>query len=209
MAIAAVLFDLTGVVTTSPWPQLTAAAGGDVELLVGRYDEDGDHPWHRLERGEIGFGEWFSDVSALAGQAGVELDLAPMAALRHEMVVYPQVVERIVGLRREGYRTALVTNNVREGSQMWRSLLDVEALFDVVVDSCEVGVRKPSRAIFDLALERLAVGDPASAVFLDDLESNVAAARRVGMHGIVVGDPPDEALDELDRLLAGERTRRG
>jgi epoxide hydrolase-like predicted phosphatase len=201
VSISAVLFDLTGVLTTSPWPHLTAAAGGNVELLVGSYHEDGDHPWHRLERGEIGFAEWFQDVNALAATAGVELDLSPLAALRDEMVVYPQVVARVRDLRGAGYKTALITNNVREGSNMWRSLLPVDELFDVVIDSSEVGVRKPNRAIFDLALRELGVDDPASAVFLDDLESNVTAAVNAGLHAILVGDPPDGALDELAALL--------
>jgi epoxide hydrolase-like predicted phosphatase len=201
VAISAVLFDLTGVLTTSPWPHLTAAAGGNVELLVGSYHEDGEHPWHRLERGEIGFAEWFEAVSLLAADAGVELDLSPMAALRDEMVVYAQVVERVAELRRDGFKTALVTNNVREGSKMWRSLLAVDELFDVVIDSSEVGIRKPNRAIFDLALQQLGVTDPATAVFLDDLDSNVVAARAIGMHAILVGDPPDAALAELDALL--------
>ncbi|HVT77293.1 MAG TPA: HAD family phosphatase [Acidimicrobiales bacterium] len=202
MAISAVLFDLTGVLTTSPWPNLTAAAGGNVELLVGAYHEDGDHPWHRLERGEIGFAEWFQEVSALAQAAGVELDLTPMAALREEMVVFPHVVERVLELRRRGYKTALITNNVREGSNMWRSLIPVDELFDVVVDSSAEGVRKPNPAIFELALAKLGVADPGDAVFLDDLESNVDAARALGMRAILVGDPPDAALDELDALLA-------
>lgn len=201
MAITAVLFDLTGVITTSPWPQLTAAAGGNVSLLVGEYHEDSDHPWHRLERGEISIASWFEEVTTLAEAAGVELDLSPMAALRDEMVVFPQVVDRISALRREGYKTGLVTNNVREGSSMWRRLVDV-ALFDAVIDSSEVGIRKPNPAIFELALDRLAVADPSSAVFLDDLESNVAAARAFGMKAILVGDPPDDALTELDAMLA-------
>ena len=84
---------------------------------------------------------------------------------------------------------------------MWRSLLAVDDLFDVVIDSSEVGVRKPNRAIFDLALQQLGMTDPASAVFLDDVESNVAAARAIGMYGILVGDPPDPALAELDALI--------
>jgi epoxide hydrolase-like predicted phosphatase len=205
VAIRAVLFDLTGVLTTSPWPHFMAASGGNVEILVGAYHEDGDHPWHRLERGEIGFAEWFQEVSALAAAAGVELDLSPMAALREEMVVFPHVVERVLELRRDGYLTGLVTNNVREGSNMWRSLMDVDALFDVVVDSSDVGMRKPNPAIFALALEKLGVADPAAAVFLDDLDSNVVAARLAGLHAILVGDPPDPALDQLDALLDAER----
>jgi epoxide hydrolase-like predicted phosphatase len=201
VAISAVLFDLTGVLTTSPWPHLTAAAGGNVELLVGSYHEDGDHPWHKLERGEIGFGEWFQEVTALAEAADVTLDLSPLAALRDEMVVYPHVVERVLELRRDGYKTGLITNNVREGSNMWRSMLPVDDLFEVVIDSSEVGLRKPNPAIFELALEKLGVTDPAHAVFLDDLDSNVVGARNAGLHGILVGDPPDAALDELDALL--------
>ena len=201
MAISAVLFDLTGVITTSPWPRLIEAAGGNIELLVGPYHEDGDHPWHRLERGEIGFAEWFAAVTALATEAGVELDLSPLGALREEIVIYPQVVDYVAQIRGDGVKTALVTNNVREGSKMWRSLMAVDELFDVVIDSSEVGVRKPNRAIFDLALKQLGVTDPASAVFLDDLDSNVAAARAIGMHGILVGDPPDPALAELGALL--------
>ncbi len=207
VAISAVLFDLTGVLTTSPWPNLIAAAGGNVEMLVGSYHEDGDHPWHRLERGEIGFGEWFEAVNALAADAGVELDLSPLAALRDEMVVYPQMVERVAQLRRDGFKTALVTNNVREGSKMWRSLMPVDDLFDVVIDSSEVGIRKPNRAIFDLALNELGVSEPESAVFLDDLDSNVAAARGIGMHAILVGDPPDPALAELDALTRALKPR--
>jgi epoxide hydrolase-like predicted phosphatase len=204
VTISAVLFDLTGVLTTSPWPHFNAAAAGNIEVLVGAYHEDGDHPWHRLERGEIGFAEWYQEVTAIARDAGIELDLTPMAALRDEMVVFPHVVERVLELRRDGYKTGLITNNVREGSKMWRSLMEVDELFDVVIDSSEVGVRKPNPAIFELALTKLGIGDPATAVFLDDLDSNVVAARNVGLHAILVGDPPDAAIDELDALLAAQ-----
>jgi epoxide hydrolase-like predicted phosphatase len=203
--ITAVLFDFSGVLTTSPWANFAAAGGGNLELLVGPYHEDGDHPWHRLERGEIGFKEWFEEVTALAAEAGVELDLAPIAALRDELQVHPHVIERVLELRRDGYQTALVTNNVREGASMWRSLVPIDDLFDVVIDSSEVGVRKPNRAIYELTLERLGGVAPDQAVFLDDVASNVDGARAAGLHGIVVDDPPDRAIDELDALLAAHR----
>lgn len=200
--IEAVLFDLTGVFTTSPWDGLTRAGGGDVELLVGPYHEDGDHPWHRLERGEISFGEWLSAVTELATQAGVELDMAPLSALAQELTVHPAVVERALELRRDGYRIALITNNIREGSGFWRQLIPVDELFDAVIDSSEVGLRKPNPAIFELALRELGGVAPERSVFLDDVESNVAGARSLGIHGIVVGHPPDAAIAELDALLA-------
>jgi HAD superfamily hydrolase (TIGR01509 family) len=71
-----------------------------------------------------------------------------------------------------------------------------------------VGIRKPDPAIYHLVLERLdlRVDDAHRAVFLDDFEHNVRAARSVGMHGIVVGVDPRPALDELDAIL-GAATR--
>jgi putative hydrolase of the HAD superfamily len=71
-----------------------------------------------------------------------------------------------------------------------------------VIDSCEVGVRKPDPQIFRIALEQLHGVRPEQAVFLDDFEANVASARQVGMHGIVVGEDRAEALARLATLLA-------
>jgi epoxide hydrolase-like predicted phosphatase len=199
--IQAVLFDLTGVLTTSPWPALTAAGGGNVELLVGPYHEDTDHPWHRLERGEITIEQWVGDMQVLAEEAGTTLDLRPLGALLDTLVVHDHVVARVAELRAEGYRTALVTNNIRQGSAAWRALLAVDDLFDVVVDSSAVGLRKPNPAIFTHTLDLLGGIEPARAVLLDDVETNLAGARLAGLHTILVGDPPDPALVELDLLL--------
>ncbi len=58
--------------------------------------------------------------------------------------VHDVVVERVRALRAEGYRTGLVTNNVKEASAQWRVLVPVDELFEVVVDSSEVGMRKPN-----------------------------------------------------------------
>lgn len=199
--VQAVLFDLTGVLTTSPWPALTAAARGDLELLVGPYHQDTDHPWHRLERGEITIDEWLTAVHALAEAAGTSLDLTPMQSLLSTLSVHDDVVEHIRGLRAEGYRTALVTNNVREGSAAWRALLPVDDLFDIVVDSSSVGMRKPDPAIFVHTLDLLGGIAPERAVFLDDVEGNLVGARSAGLRTILVDDPPGPALAELDLLL--------
>src|SRR5690606_30510315 len=102
--VQAVLFDLTGVLTTSPWPAITAAAQGDLELLVGPYHQDTDHPWHRLERGEIAIDEWLTAVHTLAEAAGATLDLTPMQSLLSTLAVHDDVVEHIRALRADGYR---------------------------------------------------------------------------------------------------------
>lgn len=197
--ITTVLFDFAGVLTSSPWGPMTAAGGGDLELLIGPYDEDGDHPWHQVERGEMGIAEWATEVARRGAEAGVEVDFSLLQSMLGEMAIHTQVLDRIRALRAEGFRIGLITNNVREASATWRALIPLDELFDVVVDSCEVGMRKPNPAIYLHALDLLG-SEPSAAVFLDDSPGNVAGAVRAGLRAIHVIDP-DDALIELDRVL--------
>ena len=72
-------------------------------------------------------------------------------------------------------------------------------LFDVVVESSKVGVRKPEPAFYEIACRLLEV-EPADCVFLDDLGVNLKPARAMGMRTIKV-DEPGAALAELERVL--------
>lgn len=200
-AITTVIFDFAGVLTSSPWGALAAAGGGNLELMIGSYEEDTDHPWHRVERGELGIAEWAAEITELGADAGIEIDFTVLQALLGDMTIHTQVIDRIRELRVRGYRLGLITNNVREGSATWRAMVPVDELFDVVVDSSEVGMRKPNPAIFHHTLELLGVLDPAEAVFLDDSPGNVDGARRAGLHAIHV-ETPDQALAALDALLS-------
>ena len=209
--IDAVIFDFGGVLTAfSPFTAL-GSLGQDagvrpehvLELIVGPYHEDTDHPFHRMERGEISAIDWFAATVPVLAEVGIELDPMKLVALFRSLGLHDVVVERVRALRAEGYRTAILTNNVREASADWRAMLDVDALFDAVVDSSAVGMRKPNPAIYRHVLDALGGIAPDRSVFLDDSESNVAAARAVGMHGVVVGPDPMPALAELDRILAG------
>ncbi|MEY2435698.1 MAG: putative hydrolase of the superfamily [Acidimicrobiaceae bacterium] len=211
MRIEAVLFDFNGVLTTSPFTLMAELGGGAaglepevvLDLMLGPYDEDTDHAWHRFERGEITAPEYGLDLLTRANEAGVEIDFASLRDLMGRLVVHDVVVERVRALRAQGYRTGLVTNNVKEASSEWRKLLPVDALFEVIVDSSEVGMRKPNPAIFLHALELLGGIEPAAAVFLDDAAGNVAGARRAGLHAVLVdAADPAPALVELDALLA-------
>jgi putative hydrolase of the HAD superfamily len=93
-----------------------------------------------------------------------------------------------------------VTNNVAEFGDAWRGMIPVDELFDVIVDSCRVGMRKPDPRIFELALTELGVAADRT-VFLDDHPANVTAATRLGIHSIPVGADRLAAFDELDRLI--------
>ena len=208
--IDAVLFDFGGVFTVSPFT-VARESGADrgldmelaFELCFGPYHEDTDHPWHRLERGELPFNDARTELTQLAADRGLELDpITLLVGLVHEDTQREAVVERALKVKATGVRTAVVTNNVAEFGDGWRSMVPVDDLFDVIVDSCKAGIRKPDRRIYHLALDALDA-EPSRAVFLDDHPANVAAAEAIGIAGIVVGDDRLAAFDELERLLDG------
>jgi putative hydrolase of the HAD superfamily len=207
-SVDAVLFDFGGVFMASPFAAVRAfgtSQGIDpdrvLDVLFGAYDRDTDHPWHRLERGELSLIAAREAIMEL-GEPEHRIDLfEALGSLRHA-TVRPDVVQIARDARAVGVKTAIVTNNIREFGDGWRSMLPVDELFDVVVDSAHVGVRKPDPRIFRMALERLGNPAPEAAVFLDDFHGNVAAAERLGMRGILVEDDHRPALQALRALLA-------
>ncbi|MEL7209001.1 MAG: HAD family phosphatase [Actinomycetota bacterium] len=215
MTIDAVLWDFGGVFTPSPFAAI-AAAGNELGIstaravgyVFGPYDRDTDHPWHRLERGELTMDEARDLIVAEAAADGVELDpwdiLLRMGDRDDEApLVHPEVLATAADVKDRGLRAGLVTNNIVEFRDGWRSLVPVDELFDFVVDSSEAGVRKPDPAIFEIALDRLD-GVPADrTAFLDDYEGNVVAAREIGLRAIHVEADPASALAELRSLLPG------
>lgn len=213
VTIEVVLWDFGGVFTPSPFAAIEAAAaelgiGSEraVAYVFGPYDRDTDHPWHRLERGEISIDEAREVIMADAALDGVTLDpwdlLLRMGSAKGPLT-NPAVLDAAHEVRYRGLRTGLVTNNIVEFRDGWRSLVPVDDLFEVVVDSSEEGVRKPDPRIFALALERLGGIDPRRAVLLDDYPGNVEAARSHGMQAIRVEPDPTGALAELEVLLGG------
>ncbi len=213
LSVEAVLWDVGGVFLPSPFSHLRSfgpevGMDGDelLELVFGPYHEDTDHPWHRLERGEMTFEACNADLVALAARSGYEVD--PMAVLMRMggdggTIVRADVVAAAVAAKAGGRASAIITNNIAEFAEGWRSLFeDLDAVAEVVVDSSAVGLRKPDPAIFLLALERLGGIAPERAVFLDDAPGNIAAARALGIHAILVEDDYLPALAELEDVLA-------
>ena len=85
-------------------------------------------------------------------------------------------------------------------------MVPVDELFEVIIDSSAVGVRKPDPRIFQLALD--ALGVPAhEAAFVDDHPGNIAAAEALGMVGILVGPDRPQALVALNEALAAAAIR--
>lgn len=207
----AIVSDFGGVLTTPlmhAFAALQEANGIPLEALgraMVRAAErnGGEQPLFELEKGAISEQEFVAQLNAaLTDVLGRTVDLdgfgeAFFAALQPNEELFGFMRE----LRDRGYRMAILTNNVREWEPLWRAMLPVDEVFELVVDSAFVGLRKPDPAIYELLLERL--GLPASAtVFLDDLEINCEAARTLGMGAVHFRDNA-QAIPELEALLDG------
>jgi putative hydrolase of the HAD superfamily len=201
--IRAVIFDFGGVILTSPFEAFAryerdkGLPEGFLRDLNARNHHD--NAWAKLERSEVDVDGFAALFAAEAREAGHEVDGREVLGLllgdlRDEMVT---------ALRRchERLATALLTNNfvIADRSNATGPMAEVLELFDVVVESSRVGLRKPDPAIYHLVCEKLGV-TPEEAVFLDDLGVNLKPARAMGMTTIKVVDPA-EALDQLEAVV--------
>ena len=188
-----------------------------MKVMMGDYGQDTDHPWHRLERGEISMLEYREQLAPLVLEAGLQMSegsLVPpptnsspassttaqgQSGIGFAFEPNHSVIELVHELKSSGFRLGVLTNNVRELRHAWWPMLDFANIFDDVVDSHEVGMRKPNRAIYELALNRLGV-EAHRAAFLDDAQSNVDAASALGIHGIWVDVDPTQAVQSVRQL---------
>jgi putative hydrolase of the HAD superfamily len=190
--VGAIICDFGGVLTSPLSGSFAAfqrssgvspeALGTAMAAIAGRR---GTNPLFDLETGRLGEPEFLSTLSRqLTDQLGrpVSLDGFGESYFAHLEPNEP-MIGFMRDLRARGYKLAICTNNVREWDRLWRAMLPVDEIFDVVVDSAFVGVRKPEPRIYELTLERLGIG-AAAALFIDDIEINCDAAREMGMRAV-------------------------
>jgi putative hydrolase of the HAD superfamily len=164
--------------------------------------QNGTNPLYELETGRMTEAAFLDSVAAqLSEQLGREVTLNGFGE-HYFAHLHPNevLIDYMRELRDRGYRMAICTNNVREWEGRWRAKLPVDEIFDVVVDSAFVGTRKPEARIYQLTLEQLGVRAGA-AVFIDDIELNCDAARKVGIHSVWFRDN-DQAIAEIESVLA-------
>ncbi len=208
--VQAVFFDFGGVFINSPFAAAADTAvrmgipeGELLELVFGPYDVDGDHPWHRMERGELSFADAntaIAELSVSSGRGRIE-PMEVLMALAEDRGTREFMVDLVRDLRGRGLATGIITNNIAEFGSAWRAMIPVDELFDDVVDSSAVGLRKPDPAIYRLACERLGVA-PEASVFIDDHHGNVLGARAIGMHAVWCGLSAETTRAAADELLA-------
>ncbi len=211
--IRAALFDFGGVILSSPFDAFAEyERRNDLpEGLIRRLNATNPdtNAWAKLERSEVDLGQFAALFSAEAREAGYEVDGAAVLGLLGG-TIRPSMVE---ALRRCSERliTGMLTNNfvARErGGEVdvdadptgrAAQIAEVMGLFDAIIESSKVGVRKPDPRFYEIACEMLEI-EPHEAVFLDDLGINLKPARAMGMTTIKVGDP-DQAIAELEDVV--------
>jgi putative hydrolase of the HAD superfamily len=203
LTIEAVIFDFGGVLTSSPFDAFTrfeTERGLPIDII--RRTNAANHlenAWAKFERAEVDidtFDKLFATESLALGAEVRGRDVLPLLQgdLRPEMV---EALKRI----KAQFKTGCITNNLPAnaiGSMTGRSLYvaEVMVLFDHVIESAKIGLRKPDPRIYQLMVETLKV-DPKTCVYLDDLGVNLKPAREMGMTTIKVTSGA-QAIAELE-----------
>jgi putative hydrolase of the HAD superfamily len=204
---SAVVFDFGGVLITPITDRISEVAarhgvtmGELLHVLMGPPDvSTDDHPWHRAERGEIAVQGFQQLVEPWAAEAGIKLTGDEFDIILDGVFkVHEGIVQRIIELRAEGITTALLTNSFKEFRDHIEKHVDF-GIFDLVIDSSEVGHRKPEPAIYELTAKRLGLA-PERILYLDDFIANVIGAREAGWDAIHVTGP-EQAIAALDEAL--------
>src|ERR1700684_3048197 len=206
-----VIFDLGGVMTeplfhhrTDVPPEFFSVIAFFLGEVRDHYHlTTGVHDLHLLEMGKISDDEFFDRMIARyveAGNAPVDPREAQKVIFGRGMVACGAMIDAVRQVRASGYRTALLTNISSEGEAIFTKLFPVDELFDVVIASSKVGMRKPDPAIYELTCARLGVA-PERCLFIDDLLCNVEAADALGMQTIQCLDPVAVADEVVQRLL--------
>ncbi|MEH2480242.1 putative hydrolase of the HAD superfamily [Nitrobacteraceae bacterium AZCC 2146] len=201
--IEAVIWDFGGVITTSPFEAFAryeAERGLPADIIRRTNAENHfENAWAQFERAEVDIDAFDALFAAESKALGAEVrgrDVLPLLSgdIRPEMV---EALRRV----KARFKTGCITNNLPAnamGSTSGRSLYvaEVMVLFDHVIESAKIGLRKPDPRIYRMMLEALSV-DPRNCVYLDDLGVNLKPAREMGMTTIKVTSAK-QAIAELE-----------
>jgi putative hydrolase of the HAD superfamily len=209
---SALLIDFGGVLTTSVTRSFRAFCremGLPSELAKEAFVEayhhhEGDSPVHQVEIGAITVEEFAAGLAdVLTRRSGVQVPAEGLVArLFAGMEPDEDMFAAVAAARREGVRTGLLSNSW--GSDAYPHERFGE-LFDAVVISGDVGLRKPDPAIFRLAAQQLGVATT-DCVFVDDLDKNLHVAESLGMIGILHRSA-EESIAQMAEHLGLDRAQ--
>uniref|UniRef100_A0A8C5MM50 Epoxide hydrolase 2 n=1 Tax=Leptobrachium leishanense TaxID=445787 RepID=A0A8C5MM50_9ANUR len=219
-----VLFDLGGVLLT---PGMQAAIqrleeslylpGGFLTKVILKNGSDGH--FAQAERGQIPLSKLIAELNHDCKTSADESDIKLPESFSLEQAFHnlyevgginKPMLEAAVTLRSHGYKTCILTNNwVDDGPNRSLSAKFISSLyrhFDLIVESCRIGMRKPEKQIYEYVLSKLQA-KPGETIFLDDIGANLKPARELGISTVLVKDT-DTALKELQELTGIQFTEK-
>jgi epoxide hydrolase-like predicted phosphatase len=207
--ISTVISDFGGVLTT-PLIKSFAAVQDETGIPfeeLGRgmsriAEREGKHPLFELEKGQISETDFLDKLGdALEPELGHRPEMHRFREIYFE-ALHPNepMIELMREIGQRGRRMALLTNNVREWEPLWRAMLPVDEIFELIVDSAFVGTRKPERQIYELTLERLGGVPGEECLFVDDADVNCEAAAELGMTAVHY-QHNEQAIPEIRQAL--------
>ncbi len=205
----AVLWDFGGVITSSPFEAFNRFESENnlpKDFIRGINATNPEtNAWAQLESSQVSVEEFDELFAGEARDKGHEVRGKQVLELLSGDI-RPEMVSALKRIKQD-HAVGCITNNVNtgEGPGMARSeqkasaIAEIMSLFEIVIESSKVGIRKPNPAIYELACEQMGI-KPDQAVYLDDLGINLKPARALGMTTIKVLSA-DQALDELEQHL--------
>lgn len=205
MNYKAVIWDFGGVITSSPFEafnkfELDNNLPKDIIRTINSENPD-DNAWAKFERNDIDINEFDTLFSKEADKKGFQISGKQVVKLLSGDI-RKTMVDFLLSLK-ENYKLGCITNNIQNSKDDKVNHLNqasqVMKIFDHIIESSKVGLRKPDPKIYYMSCDALGVR-PEECIYLDDLGINLKPARKIGMTTIKVIDP-NEAIDEVKKYL--------
>tara|TARA_B000000565_G_scaffold64157_1_gene43023 strand:- start:2586 stop:3212 length:627 start_codon:yes stop_codon:yes gene_type:complete len=205
MNYKAVIWDFGGVITSSPFEafnkfELDNNLPKDIIRKINSENPD-DNAWAKFERNDIDINEFDTLFSKEADKKGFQISGKQVVKLLSGDIRKP-MVDFLLSLK-ENYKLGCITNNIQNSKDDKVNHLNqasqVMKIFDHIIESSKVGLRKPDPNIYYMSCDALGVR-PEECIYLDDLGINLKPARKIGMTTIKVIDP-NEAINEVKKYL--------
>tara|TARA_B100000035_G_scaffold225814_1_gene194283 strand:+ start:530 stop:1156 length:627 start_codon:yes stop_codon:yes gene_type:complete len=205
MNYKAVIWDFGGVITSSPFEafnkfELDNNLPKDIIRTINSENPD-DNAWAKFERNDVDINEFDTLFSKEADKKGFQISGKQVVKLLSGDIRKP-MVDFLLSLK-ENYKLGCITNNIQNSKDDKVNHLNqasqVMKIFDHIIESSRVGLRKPDPKIYYMSCDALGVR-PEECIYLDDLGINLKPARKIGMTTIKVIDPND-AIDEVKKYL--------
>ena len=205
MNYKAIIWDFGGVITSSPFEafnkfELSNNLPKDIIRTINSENPD-DNAWAKFERNDIDLNEFDNLFSFEACKKGFKISGKQVVKLLSGEI-RKQMVDFLSFLKKD-YKLGCITNNIQNSKNEKVNHLNeasqVMKIFDHIIESSKVGLRKPDPKIYYMSCDALGV-KPEECIYLDDLGINLKPAREIGMTTIKVIDP-NEAIDEVKKYL--------